>query len=132
VVDLPPDGLQLAGDALLLAIVLDARDAAGLARRCASALEKRSWEGDAELVVALGTATGDDSPGPLVALSVDLEELAEVIDGASLRCSNDRPAARDHSVTSRPERAPMRRPLLDVVRAYARRLRQDSNLRPSD
>jgi hypothetical protein len=80
--DLPSDGLQLAGDALLVAMVLDASDATGLARRCAGALAERSWAGDAELVVALGAATGDDSSGPLVSLPVDLEELADVIDGA--------------------------------------------------
>ena len=80
--DLPADGLQLAGDALLLAIAVDAPDATELARRCLSTLEERSWEGDVELAAALRAATGDSPAGPLVMLSVDLEELAEVIDGS--------------------------------------------------
>jgi len=79
---LPPDGLQLAGDALLLAMALDAPETSGLARRCATALEERSWVGDAELVGALAAATGDASAGPLVSLPVDLEDLAEVIEGS--------------------------------------------------
>ena len=81
--DLPGDGLQLAGDALVLAVTLDAPDATQLARRCVSALEERSWVGDAELAAALRAATGDSPLGRLVPLGVDLEELAEVIDGSS-------------------------------------------------
>ena len=69
----------------VLAMTLDASDATRLARRCVSALEERSWEGDVELAAALRAATGDSPPGPLVPLGVDLEELAEVIDGLTRR-----------------------------------------------
>ena len=57
--ELPNDGLQLAGDGLLLALAGDAAPAAELSRRCAAALDARSWEGDVELATALRAAMGD-------------------------------------------------------------------------
>ena len=80
--ELPDDGLQLAGDGVLLGLDGDAAPAAELARRCAAALDGRSWEGDVELAAALRTAVGDTAASALIPLPVDLEELADVLDGA--------------------------------------------------
>ena len=63
-------------------MTLGAPAAAELAHRCVTGLQERSWEGDVELAAALRAAAGDTSPGPLVSLSLDLEELADVIDGS--------------------------------------------------
>ena len=57
--EMPDDGLQLAGDGLLLALDRDPAPAAELSRRCAAALDARSWEGDVELATALRAAMGD-------------------------------------------------------------------------
>jgi len=80
--DLPEDGLQVAGDGLLFAVSRGAPHAVELARRCAQALDERSWDGDAELATALRVAIGVIEPGRLCTLAVDLEELAEVLDGS--------------------------------------------------
>ena len=80
--ELPADGLQLAGDGLLLALDGDAPHAVELSRRCARALDRRSWPGDDELATALRAATGDTATTTLSSLPVDLDELADVLDGA--------------------------------------------------
>jgi hypothetical protein len=72
----------VAGDGLLFAVSRGAPHALELSRRCAQALDDRSWERDAELVTALRVAIGEGEPGALVTVAVDLEELAEVFDGS--------------------------------------------------
>ena len=78
--ELPTDGLQLAGDGLLFALDGGA-DAVELSRRCAEALDERSWDGDVELASALRAATGDTATATLRSLPVDLDELADVLEG---------------------------------------------------
>lgn len=62
--------LQLAGEGLL------ANPAHPLARECAERLRRRGLDGDAELADALETR-----PSDLRALSVDVEELASILEG---------------------------------------------------
>jgi hypothetical protein len=75
--ELPADGLQLAGDGLLFALDGDAPQA-----RCARSLDERSWPGDDELATALRVATGDTAATTLGSFPVDLDDLADVLDGA--------------------------------------------------
>ena len=42
----------------------------------------RRWDGDVELAAALRTSAGDTAASALIPLPVDLEELADVLDGA--------------------------------------------------
>ncbi|HET8589570.1 MAG TPA: UPF0158 family protein [Nakamurella sp.] len=74
--------LQLAGEVLLVALRADAAGASDLADRFAAALEGRGWDGDLELATALRAAmAGHDEQG-LGDLAVDLDELADVLEGA--------------------------------------------------
>jgi len=76
----PADSLQLIGDGLLAALVQQVPGAAAAAAACSEALRARDWEGDPELADQLGTAvTGGTSR--LRPLAVDLEELADVLEG---------------------------------------------------
>jgi hypothetical protein len=52
-----------------------------LSRRCAQALDERSWDGDVELASALRAAVGDTATTTRNSLPVDLDELADVLDG---------------------------------------------------
>jgi hypothetical protein len=71
--------LQLAGEVLLVAIQRGAAGAAEAARRCIAALRSRGWDGDGELADALHDGlTG--SPPELAELTIDLEELASLLD----------------------------------------------------
>ena len=72
--ELPLDGLQLAGNALLVYVAEDG--AAPLVSRLVVLLRDRGWEGDAELAAALTR----DEARKLQALPVDLEDLGEVLD----------------------------------------------------
>ncbi len=75
------DVLQLAGEGLLDAIAQNVDGAAELASECATALRKRWWDGDEELVGQLDAALGA-GPAPLLrALPVDLDELASMREG---------------------------------------------------
>jgi hypothetical protein len=73
--------LQLAGDGLLVALDQGMEEAPLLANRCAAALRERAWEGDDDLAEQLEAALGQ-RPAPLLRpLPVDLEELADVLEG---------------------------------------------------
>ena len=78
---LPLDALQLIGDGLLVALALQTQGAADLAVACMRALAQRGWDGDDVLADQLGAMLGT-GPTPLLRpLSVDLEELAGVLEG---------------------------------------------------
>ena len=78
---LPDDALQLIGDGLVVALALQTQGAADLAVECARALRERGWDGDDELADQLCALLGT-GPTPLLRpLSVDLEELAGVLEG---------------------------------------------------
>jgi len=73
--------LQLVGDVLLLAVDRQAAGSDPLAAVCVQALRTRGWDGDEELADALDAATGAAAPPELAALNVDLEELADLLEG---------------------------------------------------
>jgi hypothetical protein len=74
-----PDQLQLAGDALLVALRQGATGAADVAEAHAEALDARSWEGDAEVAADLRAAAGS-GPVPLLrTVPIDLEQLAVLV-----------------------------------------------------
>jgi hypothetical protein len=78
---LPDDALQLAGDGLLAALDQRVENAPVLARRLAAALRGRAWPGDVTLADQLEAAVGT-GPQPLLrSLPVDLDELADVLEG---------------------------------------------------
>lgn len=71
---------QLAGDGLLGAMSASVPGSAPLVERCIEALHRRDWDGDAELATALGARLGT-MPAPLLRpLSVDLAELAGILE----------------------------------------------------
>ena len=78
--ELPLDGLQLAGNALLAHVAADG--AAPVVARLVVLLHDRGWEGDAELAAAL---TPNSTTDELRSLPVDLEDLGDALDesGAS-------------------------------------------------
>jgi hypothetical protein len=73
--------LQLGGDGLLVALGQGVDGAPQLADRCATALRERAWEGDDDLAEQLEAALGQRPAPPLRPLPVDLEELADVLEG---------------------------------------------------
>jgi hypothetical protein len=77
----PADSLQLIGDGLLAAVEDGVGGAAALARDCVNALQERGWFGDGELAEALVAALGDGPAPALRALPVDLDQLADVLEG---------------------------------------------------
>jgi hypothetical protein len=77
----PEDALQLIGDGLLAMFQAPTDGIDEAARRCVAALWDRGWEGDADLAAGLEAARGS-GPVPLLRpLTVDLEELAGVLEG---------------------------------------------------
>jgi hypothetical protein len=72
--ELPVDGLQLAGNALLAHVAADG--AAPLASQLVVLLRDRGWDGDAELAAALTPNSADE----LRSLPVDLEDLGDALD----------------------------------------------------
>jgi hypothetical protein len=74
------DVLQLAGDGLLAARAQGIDRATPLARDCAERLRRRDAVGDVELADALDGRDGDLRP-----LTVDLDELATIIEGDPLQ-----------------------------------------------
>jgi hypothetical protein len=76
-----PDLLQIAGDGLLVACKQQVEGAAELARRCAGELRDRDWAGDEELANQLDAALGDRPAPMLRPLAVDLEQLADILEG---------------------------------------------------
>jgi len=75
----PVDALQLIGDGLLIAISQHVDGASPLADACVSALRARGWAGDEELADMLQAPAAP--AGLLRPLTVDLEELAMVLEG---------------------------------------------------
>jgi Uncharacterised protein family (UPF0158) len=75
--------LQMVGELVLLAVDHDACDAAEFAAQCTGALRVRDWDGDQELADAIDAARGIavSDPRPLTEIPVDLEQLADLIDG---------------------------------------------------
>ncbi len=77
----PVHALQLAGGGLLGAVAAPVDGAVPLAQRWIEALHERAWDGDAELATALGTLLGT-APAPVLRpLSVDVAELAAILEG---------------------------------------------------
>lgn len=74
-------GLQVVGDDLVAGLGLGAVGAAGLARRCVTALRERGWEGDEELAAALEARLGTGPIPMLRPLPVDLDELSSALEG---------------------------------------------------
>lgn len=77
----PEDCLQLIGDGLVDAVETGVDGAGDLVVRCITALRRRDWTGDSELVDALGAALGIEELPALTGLPVDLEELASALEG---------------------------------------------------
>lgn len=75
--------LQMVGELVLLAVDHGASDAAEFAVQCTGALRVRACDGDQELANAIDAARGIavSDPRPLKELRVDLEQLADLIDG---------------------------------------------------
>jgi Uncharacterised protein family (UPF0158) len=78
------DSLQLAGDGVIAAVMQRVDGAAELARELVVGLRRRGWEGDDELTEQLEAELGSGPSAMLRALSVDLEELAGVLEGDPL------------------------------------------------
>jgi len=75
--DLPADGLQHAGGAVLR--VEDPEVLAAVVRRLIAALDQRSWTGDRELIAELEHHVAHTS-SQLIPLSVELDWLGEALD----------------------------------------------------
>jgi len=75
------DVLQLAGDGILLALAQQVAGAPGMAEACATALQARGWEGDADLANQLAVTLGQAPAPSLRCLCVDLDELSDVLEG---------------------------------------------------
>jgi hypothetical protein len=80
----PENALQLLGDAVLEVARQRPDDIRTAARRCVAALRDRDWEGDAELATQIEAVFGWGPTPLLKSLSVDLEELAGVLEGDPL------------------------------------------------
>ncbi len=75
------DVAQLAGDGLLAALAQQVPRAPELAELCAARLRARGWRGDDDLAEQLEAALGQ-GPSPLLRLlPVDLDELADLLEG---------------------------------------------------
>ena len=106
--------LQLIGDGVIRALSERIEGAGALAGDCVAALAERGWPGDAELGEQLRALLGT-GPTPLRrALSVDLAELADILEGdpvhggglLDLRTGQVRPqAAIDYAADSGEQRA---------------------------
>ena len=77
----PEHSLQLIGDGLLVALGQGVQDASRPAGACVVALRERDWEGDDELADSLEARLGTAPIRLLRPLTVDLEELATVLEG---------------------------------------------------
>ena len=75
--------LQMVGELVLLALDHDSSEAADFAAQCTGALRVRACDGDQELADAIDAARGIavSEADPLKDLAVDLEQLADLIDG---------------------------------------------------
>ncbi len=77
----PENGLQVLGDWVLAALEQDADGAAEAARLMIAALRERDWEGDDVLADQLDALLGSSAVPDLRPLRVDLDELADVLEG---------------------------------------------------
>ncbi|MGA2014235.1 MAG: UPF0158 family protein [Solirubrobacteraceae bacterium] len=75
------DQLQLAGDGLIAAVGQGVGGARELAGDLVVALRQRRWDGDAELANQIEAQLGSGSAALLRGLPVDLEELADILEG---------------------------------------------------
>jgi hypothetical protein len=75
---LPDNGLQHAGDAVLCALAAKPGAAEPVATRLIGALRARSWDGDNELADAIEAALGR-RPTTLAALAIDLDLFADAL-----------------------------------------------------
>jgi hypothetical protein len=78
------DALQLAGDGLSAAVMQHVEGAPELGRRLMRALRQRGWAGDADLADQLDAQLGSAPVPMLRPLPVDLEELADILEGDPL------------------------------------------------
>lgn len=78
------DALQLAGDGVIAAVMQRVDGAAELARKLVVGLRHRGWDGDDELAAQLEAQLGSGPTAMLRALPVDLEELADILEGDPL------------------------------------------------
>jgi hypothetical protein len=78
------DSLQLAGDGVIAAVMQRVDGAAELARILVVGLRQRGWDGDDELADQLEAELGSGPAAMLRDLSVDLEELAGILEGDPL------------------------------------------------
>lgn len=79
------DGWQLLGDGLIIALTEHIPGAPAPATGCSAALRERGWAGDTELAAHLDAVLGT-GPTPLLRpLPVDLEELADILEGDPTR-----------------------------------------------
>jgi hypothetical protein len=77
----PENGLQAFGDWVLAALEQHADGAARAARLMNAALRERDWEGDDILADQLDALLGSGVMPDLRPLSVDLDELADILEG---------------------------------------------------
>jgi hypothetical protein len=77
----PAGVLQLLGDGLVVALGQQVDGAGGSAAECAARLRERDWTGDSELADQLDGVSGAGPIPALRPLAVDLEQLADVLEG---------------------------------------------------
>jgi hypothetical protein len=77
----PGHAIQLIGDGLLAALGQGAAGARELAFDCVTELRERDWDGDEELAAALIARLGAGPAPMLRPLSLDLDQLADVLEG---------------------------------------------------
>ncbi len=75
------DVLQLAGDALQIALAQHVGGAASLATACVERLRRRGWSGDDLLAEQLAATLGTGPAPMLRRLAVDLDELSGILEG---------------------------------------------------
>ena len=78
------DALQLIGDGLILALAQQVKGTLEPAAKCAEALRLRDWTGDSVLAERLDALLGSGPTPMLRYVPVDLEELADVLEGDPL------------------------------------------------
>ncbi len=77
----PGHAIQLIGDGLLAALAQGVAGVRDLALDCVTELRERDWDGDEELTTALIARLGAGPAPMLRPLPVDLDELADVLEG---------------------------------------------------
>jgi hypothetical protein len=80
----PPGVLQLLGDGLAVALVQGVDGVRPVAPDCVAELRERGWDGDVELADQLDVLAGGRPTPMLRSLPVDLEQLAEILEGDAM------------------------------------------------